>query len=63
VGTVATWIERATPAFLRRRFGRRVFLAGPVMSLIVGVYLIPAPLLSVLAIGGGVAMTGFLVYA
>jgi methyl-accepting chemotaxis protein len=66
-GTVATWIERATPTFLRRRFGLRVFLAGPVMSLIVvpivGVYLIADPLLSVLAIGGGVAMTGFLVYA
>jgi len=66
-GAVAIWMERATPAVLRRRFGLRVFLAGPVMSLIVvpvvGVYFIADPLLSVLAIGGGVALTGFMVYA
>ncbi len=67
IGTLATALETATPDFLRRRFGRRVLLAGPLCSVIgfpfAAAYLIENAHLSFVVAGGGVAVTGFMVYA
>ncbi len=67
VGALATALETATPDFLRRRFGLRVLLAGPLCSVIgfpfAAAYLIENAHLSFVVAGGGVAVTGFMVYA
>ena len=60
-------MEQATPSFLRRRFGLRVFIAEPVCSIVfvpaVAAYLIDNAHLSFVVAGGGVTGTGFMVYA
>lgn len=67
IGALATALETATPDFLRRRFGLRVLLAGPLCSVIgfpfAAAYLIENAHLSFVVAGGGVAVTGFMVYA
>jgi len=67
VGALATALETAPPDFLRRRFGLRVLLAGPLCSVIgfpfAAAYLIENAPLSFVVAGGGVAVTGFMVYA
>ncbi|WP_423816381.1 methyl-accepting chemotaxis protein [Salinibacter grassmerensis] len=66
-GALATALEKATPDFLRRRLDLRVLLAGPVCSVIgfpfAAAYLIENAHLSFVVAGGGVAITGFMVYA